>query len=151
MAYANPTYPNLSDFIVFCRGQGVLVSFLPDASDYFQAAFDWLENIALYVPQVNSIIYVNAAYNLGLHNLIKVAQDEPTMTFFADQRVAYKMLQFITGAISSSGDQGTNQSFAVSDALKNLTLAAIDLLKTPWGRTYMEYSQQFGDSIVGAS
>lgn len=151
MAYANPTYPNLPDFIVFCRGQGVSVTFLPDASEYFIAAFDWAESVALYVPQMNSIIYVGATYNLGLHNLIKVAQDEAGQTFFVDQRAAYKMLQFITGAISSSGDQGTNQSFAVSDAVKNLSLSGIDLLKTPWGREYLEYAQQYSDGIVGVS
>ncbi len=151
MAYANPTYPNLADFIVFCRGQGVSVAFLPDASEYFIASFDWTKEVALYVPNMNSILYVGATYNLGLHNLIKLSQDEVGQTFFTDQRVAYKLLQFVTGAISSSGDQSTNQAFAVSDALKNLSLSGIDLLKTPWGREYLEYAQQYSDGIVGVS
>ncbi len=151
MAYSNPTYPNLPDFIVFCRGQGVLVSNLPDSSEYFQAALDYAKAVALYIPQMDSVIYVGATYNLGLHNLIKIAIDEVAQTFFVDQRAAYKMLQFITGSISSSTDGGTSQSFAVSDALQNMTLSGIDLLKTPWGREYLEYAQSYSDGIVGVS
>lgn len=223
MAFANPTYPNLADFITFCQTQGVEVGFLPVTSDYYQWALTYAENIVVDVPQIPDIQYVIAVYNLGFHWLIGHAPDvtaantslvwasgvvtvtttaalgltigetfpvsitgavpiayngsytgtvtgastftyplatDPgaettagnyTLSFFADLRKQYKLLSFVPGVTSSSSDQGTSQSWEISEFFKNATLSTLDLLKTPWGRAYLEYAQAYGPSEVGFS
>lgn len=75
MAFANPTTPNLADFIVFCRAQGLTTTDLPDASDYFSWAFTQSVDTVNYVSDVTAILYVLAVYNLGFHILLMIAQD----------------------------------------------------------------------------
>ncbi|GGA00433.1 hypothetical protein [Dyella caseinilytica] len=76
MPWTNPTAPNLTDFITFCQGQGVTTVVLNPDSDYFQWSFNQAFVTCPYVPQVPSNIYVSAVYNLGLHLLIEMAQDQ---------------------------------------------------------------------------
>lgn len=72
-------------------------------------------------------------------------------TFFANARAQFKILTFIAGPVSSSGDQGTNQTLIVPEWLKTATLSTLNLLNTPYGRAYVDYSQMFGPSLVGLS
>ncbi len=39
----------------------------------------------------------------------------------------------------------------VQEAAKNFTLANLQNLKTPWGRTYLGFAQAYGPSIIGLS
>ncbi|WP_175785392.1 hypothetical protein [Burkholderia ambifaria] len=152
MAFVDPTQPNLADFTTFVYNQGVPETDLPTDSQYLQWAFTMAMNLALQSPcSVPAIVYVLAVYNLGMHRLLKVAQDTPPSTYFATQRANFKMLSFVAGVVQSAGDQGTSNSLIAPDFLKNLTMQDLDLLKTPWGREYLAYAQQYGPDVVGVS
>ncbi|WP_369065305.1 hypothetical protein [Burkholderia gladioli] len=142
----------MADFTTFVYNQGVPEADLPNNSQYLQWAFTMAMNLALVAPcSVPSIVYVLAVYNLGMHRLLKVAQDIPPSTFFSQQRTVFKMMAFTAGVIQSSSDESTSNSMVVPEFFKNLTLQDLDLLKTPWGREYLAYAQQFGPDIVGVS
>jgi hypothetical protein len=152
MAFVNPTTPNLADFTTFVYEQGVPQVDLPSNSVYLTWALTYAENIALIPPgDMPSIIYVLAVYNLGMHHLLMIAQDVSGQTFFQAQRTAFMLLSFVAGPVSASGDQGTNQTLLVADWMKNMTLSSLDLLKTPWGRSYIQYAQSYGPNIIGVS
>jgi len=93
--------------------------------------------------------YAWAVYNLAGHFLIMFAQDTPPSTYFADLRDKYGMNTFVPGVIQASHDQGTGQAFIVPDFVKNMTLADLGYLKTPWGRFYMGLAQAYGPTIWG--
>jgi hypothetical protein len=89
-------------------------------------------------------LYVEAVYNLAADNLVNYAQDQPGRTYFADLRASLKINNFAAGVVQAASDQGTSDSLAVPDALKNLTLANLQSLKTPWGRAYLAMAQTYG-------
>ncbi|HEF4835462.1 TPA: hypothetical protein SAO52_000138 [Burkholderia vietnamiensis] len=152
MAFVDPTQPNLADFTTFVYNQGVPQADLPTDSQYLQWAYTMALNLALMPPcSVPPIVYVLAVYNLGMHRLLKVAQDTPSSTFFSKQREAFKLMAFVGGIVQSSADNGTSNSLVAPDFMKNLTMQDLDLLKTPWGREYLAYAQQYGPDVVGVS
>jgi len=121
-------------------------------SQYLAWAFGAAVAITLAPPPgMPAIEYVMAVYNYGMHKLLKVGQDQAEQTFFADQRAAFKLLSFKAGPIGASADQATSQTLVTPDFLKGLTMGDLDLLLTPWGREYLDYSQASGPSIVGVS
>lgn len=114
----------------------------------FQYAFDHCLSGNGCIP---ASTYVPALYNLGMHQLLKIGQDQGGQTFFADMRSQYKLLNFTGGVVTSASDQNTASTVTVPDLFKNLNLSNLDLLKTPWGREYMGYAMNFGPYIVGMS
>lgn len=121
-------------------------------SPYVQWAFNIAIGVALISPaSMPPILYVMAVYNLGMHQLLKTAQDVGGYQFFADQRKAFKLLTFVAGPVIASADQATSNTLLAPDFLKGLTLADLDLLKTPWGQAYLSYAQSYGPNIVGVS
>jgi hypothetical protein len=121
-------------------------------SPYLAWAFGAAMAITLSPPPcMPPIEYVMAVYNYGMHKLLKVGQDQIGQTFFADQRTAFKLLSFKAGPVGASADQATSQTLVAPDFLKGLTMGDLDLLLTPWGRDYLDYSQAYGPSIVGVS
>ena len=150
--FANPGYPNQPDFTTFCQGQGITVAILDPTSPYYTWAYTRGVDRTIVAPgSIAAIEYVIAVYNLGMHQLLKVAQDTPPSTYFATQRATFNLQSFVAGPVSSSGDQGTNQSLVVPDFMKGLTMDSLDLLNTPWGREYLNYSQCYGPTVVGVS
>ena len=75
----------------------------------------------------------------------------PGDCFFSDLRKKMNIDGFVSGVISSSGDEGTNQSMVVQEAAKQFTLKDLQNLKTPWGRTYLGLAQSFGPTTWGLS
>lgn len=121
-------------------------------SPYLQWAFTYGDNNALSPPPtIPAISYVLAVYNLAMHQLLKIGQDLSGQTFFSAQRTAYKLLSFIAGPVVSSADQATSNTLLAPDFLKGMTMADLDLLKTPWGQQYLMYAQAYGPNIVGVS
>lgn len=121
-------------------------------SQYLAWAFGAAVAITLMPPPgMPAIEYVMAVYNYGMHKLLKVGQDQTGQTFFADQRKAFNLLSFKAGPVGASADQATSQTLVTPDFLKGLTMGDLDLLLTPWGREYLDYSQAYGPSIVGVS
>ena len=150
--FANPTYPNLPDFVVFALNQGVPTADLPSPYTYAQWALSYAENVALSTPSdLPSIVYVIAVYNLAFHQLLKISPDQTNQTFFTDSRKTYNLLSFVTGPIASTNDVTTGNAMVVPEWMKNMTLQANDCIRTVWGLAYLDYAQCYGPTIVGVS
>ena len=102
-------------------------------------------------PLLAPIIWVLATYNLGMHVLLRIAQDVSGQTFFQDTRTDFKIGSFVSGVLSASNDENTGNQIVVPEAFKKLSLGNLDLLKTPYGQEYLMYIQQYGPTIVGVS
>lgn len=121
-------------------------------SPYLAWAFIGAESITLVPPPgMPPVLYVMAVYNYGMHKLLKIAQDQAGQTFFTTQRTNFSLLSFKAGPVGSSADQSTSDTLVTPDFLKGLTMGDLDLLLTPWGREYLDYSQSYGPNIVGVS
>lgn len=151
MAFVDPTVPNLADFTTFVEDQGVPADDLPSDSSYVQWAFNYAVAAVMQESFIPPTVYVIAVYNYGMHYLLHIAVDQTGQTFFTDARESYGLLSFKGGAVVSASDQGTSGTVSGSRALSNLSLAAMDMLKTPWGQQYLFYAQQFGPQIVAFS
>jgi hypothetical protein len=89
-------------------------------------------------------LYVECVYNLATDILINHAQDQAGRTYFADLRNSYNINSFAPGVVTSSTDSSTSTGLQPIEAMKNLTLANLQNLKTPYGRTYLGYAQAYG-------
>lgn len=155
--------PTLAGFIAFIRTvMGIDATVLPDNSPVIPMALSValaIVNPALcaagYTPGVPGTvpvsIYVLAVYNLAGDNVINYASDVAPSTYFAELRTSFNTNAFVSGVIQSAGDEGTNESMVVQEAAKNFTLANLQNLKTPWGRTYLGFAQAYGPTIIGLS
>lgn len=140
------TTPTLPGFIAFIRGNmGIEPVNLPDNAPVIPMAFAVaLEIVNQQLAQASSLIYELAVYNLGGDNVINFAADAPGKTYFAKLRKSFGIASFVGGVISSSADETTSQTIATPDALKKLTLADLQNMKTPWGRQYLAFAQRVG-------
>jgi hypothetical protein len=150
MPWANPTQPNLTDFTEFVGEQFTSVQ-LPPNSPWLGYALNYALARVSTAPCIPGPQYTLAVYSLGMHWLIKWAPDQGGQTAFATARTNYKLLDFVAGVISGTSDNGTSSNLAVPESFKNLPLSALDCLKTPWGRSYLEYQQSFGPNVFGVS
>ena len=96
-------------------------------------------------------IYSIAVYNLGGHLLATTAADDPNAdppqvppTFWADLREKLNMNSMSLGLVTSASDQGTSAGQQIPNQIANLTLMGLDMLRTPWGRRYMQIVGQWG-------
>ena len=109
-------------------------------------------------------IYTLAVYNLAADNLINYAQDLPggptyggdggtqaALLYFANARRTFKCNDFVSGVVQSTSDEGTSVSMIVQEAAQNFTLMDLQNLKTPWGRRYLAFAQDYGPTIFGSS
>jgi hypothetical protein len=140
------TQPTFAGFVNFVRmGMGIGTDNLPDDSIWLVYAYNVaIAVVNLGLAAVGGPIYMLSVYNLAADNLINYAQDTPPSTYFADLRKFYKIGSLVPGLIQSTSDQGTSESLMIPDALKDLTLANLQNLKTPWGRQYLAWAQSWG-------
>lgn len=96
-----------------------------------------------------SSLFALAVYNLATANLFFYAQDQDGVNYFAEARAKWNLLGYIGGTIQSTGDQGTSQSMVVPEAAETFTLEDLQLIKTPWGRAYLQLAQKLGPSLFG--
>lgn len=160
--------PGAWSFVSFIRdSMGIPVEALPVDSDWIPAVYNMsldIVNINLaFAPQIGNPIYSSqyalAVYNLGGDRLIALTPDVvppynypgviPPVPYFQYLRDQFKIDTFVTGVVTYTSDVSTATSLQVSDWMKNLTLADLENLKTPWGRRYMAIAQQYGPTIVG--
>lgn len=151
MTWANPNAPNLPDFLLFLTDSvQIPAAALPSNSPWPGYAFNRAVNIVMTVPTMPGLEYTMAVYNLATHFVMKITPDQPMQTYFAGMRDTFKLLAPSSGVIASTSDEGSSNSFAVPPNLTNLTIGDLDYFKTPWGRDYLSYAQDFG-SIAGLS
>lgn len=89
-------------------------------------------------------VYVECVYNLAADILINHAQDQTGRTYFEDLRKSYNIGAFAPGVVTSASDSSTSTGLQPIESMKNLTLANLQNMKTPYGRTYLGYAQSYG-------
>lgn len=151
MAFVTPGLPNLADFSTFVYDQGVTTAQLPTNSPYLTYAYNKAFAVVSYVPQMDATVYTLAVYYYGMHRLLEIAQDQAGQTFFTQARQTYGLLNLVIGPVVSSGDNGTTQSLAEPDFAKGLQMGDLSLIKTFWGREYLDYAMTYGPNVVGVS
>jgi hypothetical protein len=128
-------------------GDAYLIS-LSSLETTFDVAMDLVnETLNHASPQ----IYVLAVYNLGADRLINFAQDIPEQSYFADLRSKYRVMDVSVGVAAAVNDQGTSVGILNPDQMRTFTLLDLQTLKTPFGRTYMGFAQQYGTNLWGLS
>jgi len=143
--------PTLAGFVWFIQTVMMIgENYLPIDSPVIQFAYDVA--IAIVNPQFQSVpspstspsVYAQMVYNLAGDTLINIAPDQPAQTFFENLRTKFNCLGFVGGVIQSSGDESTSESMVVPEQIKMFTVANLNNLKTPYGRTYIGYAQSVG-------
>ena len=156
--------PTLAGFISFLRNVvGITTTVLPDADPViamaYQIAMDIVNSALACTP-----IYALEVYNLGADNVFNYAQDQTDaaiipgsittanpngQAYFAYTRTRWNIYGFVSGVVESTGDESTNVSMVVQEAAKNFTLSDLQNLKTPYGRKYLSFAQDYGPSVWG--
>jgi hypothetical protein len=150
MSGFNQTTPNRPDYLIFLRQMvGIPVDFMPDDSPWIDLSYEIAEAKVNPWLGVAPPIYVVAFYNYAADRLVNMALDMPGKTYFSDLRKQLGLNTASPGIIQSSSDQGTSQSFMIPKWMNDMTLTNLQMLKTPWGRTYLGYAQEYGPTIWG--
>lgn len=137
--------PTLDGFMQWMRGQGFSGEVLPGDSIFWSLVYDIslrtvIPELAVAGPQ----IYTLAVYNLGADMMVNWAPDQPGQTYFQDLRKSYGTFAFAPGVVTTAGDQGTSGSLLNPEFMKELSLANLQNMKTPYGRQYLAWAQSFG-------
>lgn len=152
MSFANLRQPNIPDFILYLRSQGVSDVALPDTSPFIEISFSYAVAITLPSPMsLDPTIYTLAVYNLGTHMVFVQAPDQTGSTFFADERYKLQLNNPRSGVIAQSQDVTTSAAYTVPTFNHQLTLESIYLQLTQWGRNYLMYAQKYGPNICAIS
>lgn len=69
--------------------------------------------------------------------------------YFSRLRRQLKINSFVPGVVGSTSDVSTSVGLDNPDFMKGLTLEDLQLLKTPFGKTYLSIAQKAGPSIWG--
>lgn len=150
MSWSNPNAPNIPDYTLFLiDGVGIDPVYLPSNSPFIGYAFNRALGLVINLPGANSgIDYTLAVYNCAAHIQFKITPDQQVSgtpyTFFVEARKAYDLLLPVVGLVASTSDEGTSVTNAVPDAMRQLTISDLDFMKTPWGREYLAYVQDYG-------
>lgn len=152
-----PACPTLEAFNTFLRAQGFTTAVLPDNSPVIQEAFcAALETVNPFIRGAAPTQYNLAVYNYGTDYVLNYSPDIPNpplyqdkLPFFAYWRKQLNIMGFVSGVITSAGDQGTSSGLAVGEGMQNLTLGDVQLTKTFWGRNYLAIAQKWGPDLFG--
>jgi len=153
--FLTPTTPNVTDYLTFIRsGLGIGPVFLPDDSFWITATFNLAigtVNLALTNATVgtNGPYYTLSVYNFAADRLLNFALDQPGQSYFKDTRSALGLNSFAAGLVAASSDQGTAQTLEVIEAAKRMTITDVQMMKTPYGRVYLDFAQAYGSTIWG--
>lgn len=72
-------------------------------------------------------------------------------TYFYAARATFGLLVVAPGVVTAASDQGTSTGLLNPEFMKNLTLANLSYMKTPWGQQYMAIAIDYGPSVWGIS
>ena len=76
---------------------------------------------------------------------------DPPQAYFAYSRKVWNIYGFVSGVVQSTNDESSGVSMVVQEAAKNFTLGDLQNLKTPYGRKYLSFAQDYGPSAWGLS
>ena len=144
--------PNITDYTTFLYNVvGIPEANLPGTAPIIATSLQIAQDIVSFaILRASADLYTLAVYNLAADRLLNYAPDVPNQTWFRDQRVKMRLLELSVGVPTSVSDGGTSVGVLNPEALKNLTLANLQMLKTPTGRAYLEIAQAYG-TVWGVS
>lgn len=144
--------PNITDYTTFLYNVvDIPVANLPDTAPIIATSLQIAQDIVSFaILRASADLYTLAVYNLAADRLLNYAPDVSGQTWFRDTRKKMRLLELSVGVPTSVSDGGTSVGVLNPEALKNLTLANLQLLKTPYGRQYLEIAQSWG-TIWGVS
>lgn len=157
MSWSNPNTPNVADYTLFLQNNvGINSTYLPTNSPFITYAFNAAVRQVINIPtSLAGVDYTLAVYNCAAHIQLAITPDQVvnnvSYTFFQQQRKAYDLLLPVVGLVSSSSDEGTSVTNAVPDTLKQLSIDDLGFMRTPWGRFYLGFAQDFGPTVWGLS
>jgi hypothetical protein len=124
------------------------------ASPWLGFAFNRAMALTLRVPTVQANDYVYVVYACATHVQLEITPDQPGQSFFSSKQGngpgGFGLGTPTAGIVASASDQGTSTTFTVPEAMKRLSFQDLQFSKTPWGRTWLGWGQDFG-SPVGVS
>jgi hypothetical protein len=130
---------------------GLTTAELPTTSVWLTYAYTVAADIVNpFINRISPLQYTLAVYNFAADRLVNFAQDTPPGTFFTTMRAQMDIADFVPGVVSATADESTSTSILNTEAMKTLTLANLQSLKTPWGRIYLGIAQDTG-TIWGVS
>ena len=158
--FVTPTTPNVGDFTVFLQTSvQIPAAALPTNSPWIGYAFDQAMGLVPCYPGVPGITYSLAVYNCGTHLLFLITPDQTGQTYFVNARRSAASSAFpdggfglnavSTGLVVSSSDESTSATLTAPKWAEGLTIEQLGMMKTPWGRSYLDYLQKAGPTIWG--
>lgn len=133
-----------SGFLTFIRNSmGIPTLVLPDNSQSIVDAYN------VSVLTVNTVLQVAGVYDLAVYNLaadllLNYAVDQTGRDYFAQIQKNMGLNIFVSGVSGSTSDSSTSQSTMNPEFMRALTFGDLQRLKTPYGRTYLDFAQSIG-------
>lgn len=151
MSFTDPTTPNIADYTTFIRNQvGISSTYLPDNSQWIASTFNMaIDTVNTTLALASGLAYTLAVYNLGSDRLINYAIDLQGQSYFSQVRQQFGIANFSPGMVSASSDEGTGESLLNPEFMRTMTMGDLQMTKTPWGRQYMAFAQEYGGTIWG--
>jgi hypothetical protein len=141
------TTTSFAGFLAWIRfSMRIDVEYLPDDSPWINFAYCVAKKMVDHRFRHFAIIYQQMVYNLAGDTLINYAQDVDGQNFFEELREKWKIGGFHAGVVNSTTDLTDSVSLQVIEAAATFTLQDLQALKTPYGRTYMQFAQLQGDA-----
>jgi hypothetical protein len=158
--FVTPNTPNVGDFTTFLQTSvQIPTAALPTNSPWIGYAFDQAMGLVPCYAGVPGITYSLAVYNCGTHLLFLIAPDQTGQTYFVSARRSAASPAFpdggfglnavSTGLVVSSSDEGTSATLTAPKWADGLTIEQLGMMKSPWGRAYLDYLQKYGSTIWG--
>ena len=107
---------------------------------YENAIANVFDLIATLIP----IDYTLAVYNWAADWLLNWSPDQSGQVFFTTQRQNWNLQTPMTGLVEAASDESTSSSYAVSDAMRNMTIGSLNQFRSPFGRAYLAIAQSTG-------
>lgn len=111
-------------------------------------ALDRALNLVIQAPTIAGNDYTVACYNCAGHILLGILPAQEGTPIIPEVRKKLGFYSGNFGIVESAADQGTSDSLAVPDALKQLTIGDLQFTQSVWGRAYLAFNQDFG-SVFG--
>jgi hypothetical protein len=148
--FASP--PNVTDYTTFLYNVvGIPAANLTDDAPIIATSLQIAQDIVnCKIAAGSADLYVLAVYNLAADRLINFAPDVADQSYFKDLRKDLGLSSVSVGVPSQASDNGTAVGILNPEQMKLLTLANLQMLKTPQGRQYLGIAQSVG-TLFGVS
>ncbi len=157
---SSPDDPTLAGYLVFLRNQvKIPANSLPNDNYWIGASYNLAIDMVLFllklIPNANHAypsVYALAVYNFATDRLVNIAADDttsPDPIYFQKLRDRFKLDNYTVGVVKAASDENSSTALEVPSWAKDMSMLDLQMVKTPWGRTYMAIAQQYGPTVWG--